>query len=76
MKRLSREELIVLVERIHAAEGTQDEITRWVRVIEQHVPMTEVSDLIFWSNLTPAEVVDTALSHVPVALPPPAEPRS
>jgi hypothetical protein len=79
-KRLSRDELIELVERIMRAEGeTQEEADRLVELFEASVPRPDASDLIFWPKLalgdaspgrelTAAEVVDLALSYRPIEL--------
>jgi hypothetical protein len=71
---LSRLELIELVGRIQAAEGTDDEITEWMSTFEDAVPLSGASGLIFWADLTPAGVVDRALAFEPPPLPAPGRP--
>lgn len=65
--RLSKEELIKLIERIINAEGTE-EIDLMIKTLEQNVPHPEVSDLIFWNDedLTPEQILDRALNYKPV----------
>ncbi|MFD0713331.1 bacteriocin immunity protein [Paenibacillus sp. GCM10027626] len=68
---LSRSELIVIVEKIMQAEGTEEELDRLINLLERNVPHPEVSDLIFWNDkeLSPEEVVDEALSYQSIMLP-------
>ncbi|WP_338019667.1 bacteriocin immunity protein [Paenibacillus piscarius] len=72
---LSRQELIALVTKIVNAEGTEEELDQWLEMVMRQVPHPQVSNLIFWHEpeLTPEEIVDTALSYQPIVLPPPAE---
>lgn len=66
---MSREELIVLVDRIMKCDGTEEEIDEMIELLEKNVPDPEVSDLIFWGkSRTPQEIVDTALSYKPIIL--------
>jgi hypothetical protein len=64
---MTREELINLVVEITTTKGkTEEEINMLVDVLERNVPHPAVTDLIFYENLTPEEVVDKALSYKPV----------
>jgi hypothetical protein len=64
---MTREELINLVVEITTTKGkTEEEINILVDVLERNVPHPAVTDLIFYENLTPEEVVDKALSYKPV----------
>lgn len=76
-EKLDRKQLILLVERIKQAQGTEGEIDQWLDRVNQSVPapVGYVSDLIFWPNLhgytkepSSAEVVDKALSYKPICL--------
>ncbi len=69
--RLSREQLIELVQKIMKAEGTEEELDRWQILLKANVADPEVSDLIFYSDveLSPEEVVDRALSYKPIQAP-------
>lgn len=70
LKKLTREELINLVNRIIECEGTEEEIDEMIEVIERNVPHPEVSDLIYWNDeeLTPEQIVDIALGYKPIQL--------
>nr|WSX78867.1 bacteriocin immunity protein [Streptomyces sp. NBC_00899] len=67
---MSRDELIRLVERIAAGEGTESEHDGLVRLLEANVRHPTVVDLIYRSGpqLSAAEVVDEALAYRPIAL--------
>lgn len=76
---LSRDELIELVKRIQRVEGTEAEHHALVRLFEQSVPRPGASDLIFWperradgsfSEMSAAEIVDTALAYRAIELGP------
>ncbi|MED4172382.1 hypothetical protein P4631_07955 [Halalkalibacterium halodurans] len=71
MKMPSRGELIQLVEKIMNAEGTVEEIDRYMNVLEKNVPDPNVSDLIFWNDeeLSAGEIVVRALNYKPNLLP-------
>ena len=68
--KLSRLELIELVEKIMKSKGTEEEIDNMIEELERNVPHPEVSDLIFWNEegLTPEQIVDMALSYKPIQL--------
>lgn len=42
----------------------------YLELLEAQVAMSEVSDLIFWDDLEPEEIVDRALAYRPIVLPP------
>ena len=69
-KKLTREELINLVNKIIECEGTEEEIDEMIEVVERNVPHPEVSDLIYWNDeeLTPEQIVDIALDYKPIQL--------
>jgi hypothetical protein len=72
-RRMSRDELVELVGKILACEGSEEELDEWQDLLEQNVPHPEVSDLMYYSDreMTPEEIVDEALSYRPIPLPPP-----
>ncbi len=73
MKKLNREELIILVQRIMDVDGTEEEIDQMMDTLEANVIHPEVSDLIFYSKKEdPAaeEIVDEALAYKPIILGP------
>ncbi len=70
--RMTREQLIELVQRIVAVDGTEEEIERMLDIFESQVPYPGAFDLIYWDdrNLSAEKIVDEALSHKPITLPP------
>lgn len=68
--KLSKLELIELVEKIMKSKGTEEEIDNMIEELERNVPHPEVSDLIFWNEeeLTPEQIVDIALAYKPIQL--------
>ncbi|WP_299611417.1 bacteriocin immunity protein [uncultured Aquimarina sp.] len=66
---MTRRELIELVKEIINVENkTEKEIDRLLEILEQNVPDPEVSDLIYYDELTPEQIVDKALSYKPIQL--------
>lgn len=65
LKKLTREELIVLVNKIIECEGSEDEVDKMLEVLRSNVPHPEVSDLIYWNEeeLTAEQIVDEALAY-------------
>ena len=70
LKKLTREELINLVNRIVKCEGSEEEIDEMIEVVKRNVPHPEISDLIYWNKeeLTPEQIVDKALEYKPIQL--------
>jgi hypothetical protein len=77
--RLTREQLIVVVQRIMRCDGTEEEIDELVTTLERNVPHPAPTDLIFYPHdmipgfdleqeLTAEEVVDLALGYQPILL--------
>jgi hypothetical protein len=71
-QKLSRMELVELVRKICAAEGTEEEQEDMLTLLQSSVPHPEVSDLIYFppegDELTPEEIVDRALAYKPIQL--------
>ncbi|KAK1180828.1 bacteriocin immunity protein [Streptomyces sp. NBS 14/10] len=67
---MTRDELVNLVERVMAGEGTESEHDALVRLLEENVPHPRVLNLIYYSDppLTAQEVVDKALAYRPIEL--------
>jgi hypothetical protein len=65
-----RAELIDLVSRIVAGEGTEQQIDAWLDEFQSRVPHPAATDLIYHhaTELSPDEVVDLALAYRPVPL--------
>ncbi len=70
MERLSRDEMIRLVERLKLGEGDEAEATEWVAKLEQSTSCPHISDLIFYpdEDLTAEQTVDKALTYRPIEL--------
>ena len=66
---MERRELIDIVRELYNSEGkTEVEENSLLDLLEKNVPHPEVSDLIYWHDLTPEEVVDRALAYKPLQL--------
>jgi hypothetical protein len=71
MMKLTREELIGLVEKLLSNEDTEEQDQDWLALLARNVPHPHVSDLIYWNeqDLSAEEIVDQALAWRPVELP-------
>ena len=72
--RLTTSELINLVRKICDGENhDEEELDKWLLLVERNVPHPEVCDLIFrhTPELTPEEIIEKALSYKPLITPPP-----
>ena len=68
---LSKSELVVLVRRIMAADGSETELDHMLALLSANVPHPAVSDLIYYpkgSMLSPEQVVELALAYQPIVL--------
>ncbi len=67
---LSRDELIRLVERIRAANGTEDEIHEWLMLARRSVVDPQMGNYINHPDreMSAEEVVDRALAYKPLQL--------
>ncbi|MGG4143918.1 bacteriocin immunity protein [Paenibacillus algorifonticola] len=63
--KLSKKELVELVELICNPELSDKEIGEYIDLLEKNVPHPAPSDLIFWSeeDLSPEQVVEIALAY-------------
>lgn len=70
--KLSRDELIALVNRIVDPRVSDAEVSRLMRTFDASVPHPSASGLIFRAppepELTPEEIVDIALGYEPIRL--------
>jgi len=75
-RKLSREDLLGMVEKLLTAEGTEEELDELLRRVEANVPHPRVSDLIYYPEveLTAEEIVDMALGYKAITLPESLEP--
>jgi hypothetical protein len=71
VRKLSREELIALVQRIMDSDGSEEEVDEMISLLQASVPHPEVTDLIFWpkhGEPSAEDVVDAALAYKPIQL--------
>ncbi|WP_202113074.1 bacteriocin immunity protein [Paenibacillus sp. MMS18-CY102] len=68
--RLSKEELIEIVQKIMNAEGSEEELNRMMAIVERSVPHPNMSDLIFWGEeeRSAEDIVEQALKYEPELL--------
>lgn len=71
MTKVTREQLIELVEKLLSNQGTEEQDQEWLAVLAQNVPHPHVSDLIYWNEqeLSAEEIVDQAMAWRPTELP-------
>ena len=64
-KKLSKRELVELVNKICNPKLSDEEVSEYIEILEQNVPHPAPSDLIFWNDedLSPEEVVEIALAY-------------
>ena len=65
---MTREELILLVDKIMKCQGSEKEIDEMMELLEQNVIDPEVTNYIFYEENTPEEVIDKALAYKPIIL--------
>jgi hypothetical protein len=73
MQRLTRTEMIELIERLMRGEGDDDEAGAWIEALERSIPNPHVSDLIFYpqkaeETLTAEQILDKAFTYRPIEL--------
>ena len=69
MELWSREQIIDLINQILDVEShTEEEIDRLVEKLKSGVIDPNISDYIFWDDLTPEQIADKALSYKPRCL--------
>ena len=64
-KKLSKEELVELVNKICNPKLSDEEVSEYIEILEDNVPHPAPSNLIFWNDedLSPQEVVEIALAY-------------
>ena len=67
-RKMSFEELIELVRKIMNCEGTEQEIDEMTLLLTENVTDPNVTDYIYYDDLTPEEIVSKALSYKPIQL--------
>jgi hypothetical protein len=73
MERLTRDEMIALVDRLLRGEGEDDEVGEWILQLERSLPNPHIGNLIFYpdkgdENLTAEQIVDKAMQYRPFEL--------
>jgi len=69
MKVLTKEQIIELVNKIIDVEHySEQEIEDMIVELEKGVIDPNISDYIFWDDLTPEEIADKALSYKPICM--------
>ncbi|KWW21749.1 hypothetical protein AS888_04385 [Peribacillus simplex] len=64
-KKLSKEELVELVNKICNPKLSDEEVSEYIDILEDNVPHPAPSDLIFWNDedLSSEEVVEISLAY-------------
>ncbi|GIO88093.1 hypothetical protein J25TS5_50250 [Paenibacillus faecis] len=65
---ITREELVEIVRRLKDSEISHGESMFYLQLLEANVPMPGVSDLVYWEDLEPEEVIARAMSYEPIRL--------
>ena len=66
---MTRESLIDLVKDITTpTKKTEEEVNKLIEIFERNVPHPAVTDLIYYDDLTPEQIVDKALTYKPIQL--------
>ena len=65
---LSKDEIIHLIETITKCEDSEEEIDRLMDKLEQGVLDPQITDYIFWEEMSPEEIADKVLNYKPIAL--------
>jgi hypothetical protein len=83
---LTHAELVTLVERIIACDGTEEQVDRMIELFLKNVPDPQASDLILWpdshplsrgkGDLSAEDIVRLAFQYQPLITPPPTSETS
>lgn len=66
---LSKWEIVNLIEQITNCEDKcEEDIDRLIEELERGVPDPQISDYIFWSDMTAEQIADKALEYKPIQL--------
>ncbi|WP_334075959.1 MULTISPECIES: hypothetical protein [Paenibacillus] len=65
---ITREELVEIVRRLQDSEISHGESMFCLQLLEANVPMPGVSDLVYWEDLEPEEIIERAMSYEPIRL--------
>lgn len=59
---ITREEYLEIIQRVASADYLELETTWWLELLNRNLPHPAVSDLIYYQDLDPEEILDKALS--------------
>ncbi len=66
---MTKEELISLVNEILDVENkTEKEIDELLNILKENIPDPDVTDLLYWNDLSPKEIIEKALNYKPIQL--------
>lgn len=66
---LTKREIVDLIEQITDCENNSEEdIDKLIEKLEQGVLDPQISDYIFWSDMTAEQIADKALGYKPIEL--------
>jgi len=65
---MTRGQLIELVKKIAAADGTEKELDEMLELLKKNVPDPRVSNYIFYDELSPEAIMEKALAYKPIQL--------
>lgn len=66
---MTKKELIELVEEIMDVEKySEEQLYEMIELLDRNVPHPEVTDLIYYEDLSAEEIVDKALDYKPIQL--------
>ena len=68
MKKMTKKELIELVKKIKNCEGSEEEIDDMIDILEKNIIYPDISNLIFYDEKTPEEIIDIALAYKAIQL--------
>ena len=65
---LERKELIDLIEQIKSFEGTEEEEDILLEKLQSLVLDPQISDYIYWNDMSSEEIADKVLAYKPIIL--------
>lgn len=66
---LNREDLISLINQLKNFEGTEEEEDLFLEKLENLVSDPNISDYIYWTDMSAEEIADKVISYKPIILP-------
>jgi hypothetical protein len=57
-----------LIKRLSSGKASEHEQSYWLQVLKRNLPHPEISDLIYWRDLSPEEILAKALAYKPIQL--------